>query len=654
MTRSRVFAFFVAAGLLMIAALVVRPDIQGSTATTEGKAIGPDFGVVFMSSAEDPADAQQYQNALATGATWNRWPFYWPTIEQAPDIYDWSAQDATVLTDIATGLQINAILLGTPPFYTTGPSEIAVGERPAGQVTLFAPERATPVGLYAPIFTDGTDIPGLGKTINPANVWAEFVFSAVDRYRPGGVLAQQHGWPAGVGITHWEMWNEPDLLIFWDGTLADYARLLKVGYLTAKQADPNAQVLFGALANNTNWLSYFDEVLAIYDADPLAPTYNYFHDILATHSYFVAWRSWWHVDRARTSLAARGLEKPIWLNESGVPAWNDYPGPTWDPTSGLRATTSEQADYVIQSAMYARYGGADAVFHFQLYDGCGNQPAGTDFPPHNGELCDANGNLIYDPQYPCAGDANGLFSNPTDAACFTQHPSPESPRPHFNAFQVLTTYFTDVEPLWWLRPDNPDWESARQEWLAFYRPGTGERLVGLWARFGTPETAVVPATAASALLITPDGQTQNIPAVNGAYTLTLPQATNQNAFWDPDLYAIGGRPHLLLETDTVPPVVNISGPAIAYNAIPLNWSGDDGLGSGVDNFDIWYRVDGGQFQPWLTGTKLTSGVFPAEPGHTYLFSLTARDRAGNVSSSATWEVVTLNLGIPVYLPATFR
>ena len=33
---------------------------------------GPIYGVNFMSSAEDPADAQQYANALSTGATWNQ------------------------------------------------------------------------------------------------------------------------------------------------------------------------------------------------------------------------------------------------------------------------------------------------------------------------------------------------------------------------------------------------------------------------------------------------------------------------------------------------------------------------------------------------------------------------------------------------------
>ena len=58
--------------------------------------------------------------------------------------------------------------------------------------------------------------------------------------------------------------------------------------------------------------------------------------------------------RAGNTLRSRGLDKPIWLNETGVPAWNDYPGPVWDPHSGLRATTQEQAHYTIQTALVKR------------------------------------------------------------------------------------------------------------------------------------------------------------------------------------------------------------------------------------------------------------------------------------------------------------
>jgi hypothetical protein len=488
---------------------------------------------------------------------------YWPNVETTPGGFDWSAQDAAVLGDVAYGLQTNAILLGTPGFYLSAPVSVPPDTSARSGLRLYGTEAATPQGLYAPVFSDGSDIPGPGKQINPENRWARFVSTAVQRYRPGGVLAQAYGWPSGVGITHWEMWNEPDLSIFWDGSLADYARLLKVGYLATKQTDSQAQVLFGALANNAAWLGFYNEVMALYDADSQAAAHAYYHDILATHNYFDSWKSWYNVYRAKNTLTSRGLSKPIWLNESGVAAWNDYPGPTWDPGSGLRATVSEQADFVIQSAFYATYAGADAIFHFQLYDGCGNQPQGTDFPPHNGELCDANGMLISDPSLPCAGDANGLFRNPTDAACFTQHPAPESPRPSMAAFRLLTTYFVDALPYWRLRPGGSDPYNGPQEWIAFYQPSTGRRIVGLWARFGTAQQIVVPATASSALLLRPDGSVTTVTPQNGGYALTLPAATNLNAFWDPTYHAIGGSPLILIEADPG----HVGPPSLTYRPV---------------------------------------------------------------------------------------
>lgn len=557
--------------ILTLASVTATRAFGDSRLNTNGSM--PEYGVVFISSAEDriPGSgrtpeslAQQYQNGLSTGATWNRWPFYWFNIEQSPGQFNWSAQDAALVEDIANGFNLNAILLGTPGFYTSDDS--VRGSRPPrqrySQLSLDAAERATPQGLYEPIFNDGTDEPGAGKTPNLANKWAVFVWLAVNRYKPGGELAQAEGWPTGVGVTHWEMWNEPDLDIFWNAPIEDYARLLKVGYLIAKRADPNSVVLFAGLANNYAKINYYRDVLAIFAADSLAPTHGYFHDILATHSYFHSWKSWYHVYRALGAMKEHDLDKPIWLNESGVAAWDDYPGPVWDSRSALRATIMEQADYVIQSAFYALYAGADNIFHFQLYDGCGNQPAGTDFPPHDGELCDANG------QYegkPCAGDANGLFTNPTDMSCFTQHPQPGNPRPTLAAFQTLTTHVVEVEPYWRRRQGDPGvcpmqqpngsiYMQPPQEWIAFYRESTGERIVGMWTLCDREETAIIDATSSDgrATLVYSDGRTQNIAAIDGHYTIELPPATNRNPFGaegENAIYPIGGSPVILIEKE---------------------------------------------------------------------------------------------------------
>lgn len=608
----------------------------------------PAYGINFISWAKglDPVSQTRYNNGKATGATWNRWPLYWNDIEQSDNLFSWAFQDVAVENDLQQGFQLNAILLGTPTFYTTSGITQFPSPDSGRPLSINAVQAATPQGLYSSVFSDGSDILAVGKQINETNRWARFVFTAVSRYKPGGALAQANGWPAEQGVTHWEMWNEPDLSTFWDGTTTDYARLLQVGYLAAKLADPNAQVLFGGLANDSNNLNFYSDVMAVFDADPNAVTYDYYHDIVATHNYLYAWESWFHVWRAGNTLAARSLEKPIWLNESGVPIWNDYPGPVCEPTSPFRASMSEQADFIIQSAFYATYAGADNIFFFQLYDDCGNQPGGTNFSPVNS----CTGDPAIDP----GGDAFGLFSNVSDPAvsgCYWEHPNGGTARPGFTAFQLLTTYFTDVEPLWRLRPGSSDPANGPQEWVAFYQLATQSRILGMWARFGSEETAIITTTNASgtALLITPDGITQTLTASNGVFTVTLPAATNQNAIWDPALYPIGGRSAILIEQDTLPPTVSVSGSAAATNQIDLSWSGSDD-GSGMADYDLLVAVDGTAFTQWLTATTAVSATYPSELNHSYQFMVVGRDQAGNSGSSSPITIWTINLPESIYLP----
>ncbi|MFK7802854.1 MAG: hypothetical protein AB8G95_14555 [Anaerolineae bacterium] len=508
------------------------------------------WGINFINSVDHPADSDMFAAGKSTGAAWNRWPFYWHRVETSQGNFDWSEHDEIVNGDLANGFNINAILLGTPGFYLNGRAptfnEIKETVDPSGPIQLRSIQTATPQGVHDPIFSDGSDVYGTSKTINPNNKWAVYVYAAVNRYKPGGLLATQNSWPAGAGVTHWEMWNEPDFAIFWDGTQEDYGRLLKVGYMAAKQADPNAIVLSGGLANVDD-PEYYPKLLNILQNDPDAAAHGYFHDIFATHSYSNSWQSWFHIWKAKKDMAEHGLAKNVWLNESGVPVWDDYPGPVWDSTSQFRGSLVETSDYIIQSAFYGRYAGADAIFHFQLFDGCGNQPAFTDFPPHNGELCDGSGQFN---GKPCAGDAYGLFRNQSDAVCFSQHPQAGTARPKsLAAFQILTNDIGEGVPYWRTRQGDATPLGQPIEIIGLYRLDTKQRVLGIWNRFGTEQTASILAVSDSATLIHSDGTRQTITPNGGSYIIPLKGATNQN--FTPDKfnsYMIGGETFVLVET----------------------------------------------------------------------------------------------------------
>lgn len=616
----------------------------------------PAYGINRISNSEQPnVPEAQYQNGISSGATWDRWPIYWSNIEfPTPGEFHWDYQDTAVKAVITHGLKLNIILLGTPEFYHTPPAADQpiqpTPDTPAhSPMVLNETQTGVPLGLYETVFTDG-DEPGAGKTINPNNVWARFVETAVNRYKPGGLIAQAEEWPTDFGVTHWEMWNEPDLPHFWDGTWDDYARLLKVGYLAAKHADPNAQVILGGLAlihdNDIPLLSYvFDK----YDNDPMAASNNYFHDIVAVHNYSYAKRSWNAIYVARRRLYDRQLNNEIWLNESGVPVWDDYPGPVCDPTSSFRATMQEQADFIIQSALYARVNRVDNIFFFSLYDECGNVGGNPSyFPP---DQCASN-----PPPANYAGDAFGLFRNQNDSLslCATDHPQPSTPRPGFAAYQVLTKYFVNVN--WFKRDIFGEFgsgDNGLHEVIAFYQPHTKSRVLGLWAITNESATAVFTPTHSSqtGLLISPDGVTQTITATNGVFSLPLPGATNNNTPTGSLFHAIGGRPFLFIEQDDIPPNISISAPHSAITEVTVQWQGSD-LGSSIENFDITVSENSGLAIPWLTATTAVSATYTSlNEGSIYTFTAYGRDQAGNVSSGTSTNVIIPILDKHIYLPA---
>jgi hypothetical protein len=488
----------------------------------------PRLGITMI-SLEELHTEDRYERALELGAGWNRWPLYWDRVEIAPGEFDWDGYDRLVSDDEAHGLNINAILLGTPGFFLDG---VRIS------------------GLQEPIFSDQTDTPHAAKKINPKNPWANFVYEAVSRYKPGGTLGEESGWTGDEGIRVWEVWNEPDWVV-WHSSILDYARLLKTAYLVIKMVDPEAQVMFGGLlfSGTDNWLA---RVLAIYEDDPFHEEYNWYMDIVALHSYAHPWRSGWLVLNIEQTLKAYKLKRPVWLNESGVPVWDDYPGPTWetDPSQRLlRVTEEQQAYFFIQSTAYAWAQGADVVFFHALFDDCGNQPAGTDFPPHEGELCTGDGL--------CFGDAFGLYRNERGSVCFSQHPQPGTARLVADAYQLVADIFGTGQL------ENPLIQTLDNKAIviSFDRPEREQRLYVLWNLTLDPVKVNLPLGDKTAVLYTIGEQEWVAPAEDGGYAIALPAATCD---YHPDLQygevaAIGGEPFIvvshLTEDTTAPEII---------------------------------------------------------------------------------------------------
>ncbi len=272
----------VAVGALTMAlmpAVAAQRSATVSAAVGNPSALGTDVGSQQPGIAWEPA-AQMNANLdaiVAAGMTWVRADFFWDSIEQKPGQYSWTATDTFVQAAESRGLHILAIADYTPSWARTGPTN-----------------------KYPPT--------------NP-NDYATFV----------GALAQHY---APLGVSDWEIWNEPNNAAFW-APRADplaYTRLLVPADAAIKHADPAANVVTGGLSpavtNGTN-IAPLDFLTAMY-ADGAGGSF----DSVGYHPYSYpyapmtaeSWNTFYETPVVHTLMAAHGDgAKQIWGTEIGFP-----------------------------------------------------------------------------------------------------------------------------------------------------------------------------------------------------------------------------------------------------------------------------------------------------------------------------------------------
>jgi hypothetical protein len=153
-------------------------------------------------------------------------------------------------------------------------------------------------------------------------------------------------------VSAWEVWNEPNLSDFWQGSVAQYASLLKAAYPAFKSGDPSARVVLGGPStNDADWLR------KLYAAGAKGT-----FDVMSTHPYMgvadappearddgtrytIA-----HV-RAVHRLMVRNGDgaKPIWFTEFGWSSHANWPGvENWN----RGVTPQRQGEYLVRTLKY--------------------------------------------------------------------------------------------------------------------------------------------------------------------------------------------------------------------------------------------------------------------------------------------------------------
>lgn len=402
--------------------------------------------------------------ATQAGVGWERVLFWWRGL-QPNGPHEWDIHyfpDGVLNEERAQGREIVGMLANAPDWANGGQGTAGV-----------------PQGLYLP-YNDAN------------NLWGQFVHRIVSLYKGR--------------IDHWIIWNEPDVWdpghpgYTWAGSVEDYYQLLKVGYLAAKEANPQCTI---HLAGLTFWWDaehgreqYFNRFLNVVAQDPTAPDHDYYFDVVTLHIYFRTQSVYDIVTLFRQAMREHDFEKPIWINETNAPPSEDPQDPVADPR--FVVTLDEQASFIIQSFALGLAAGAERIAVYKMID------------------------------WPKPADAIEPYGLLRDDG---------SRRPAFAAYQVVTTYFAGTQGAFLERSTNLDQVTLVQ----------GERTTTvIWNRSPAPKKGIIPAIAPQALLVDKEGHIETVAAVGGRYTLELAGAMCS----DPG-YIIPGSPLLLVEEGPV-------------------------------------------------------------------------------------------------------
>jgi hypothetical protein len=352
--------------------------------------------------------------------------------------------------------------------------------------------------------TDGTPGPGVPRGLSlpvddPGNLWAGFLRRAAAYYAP-------------FGVRRFILWNEPDITrdtygFEFEGTLEDYARMVKVGYLAAKEGNPDSLI---HLAGTTYWHDvnegrrlYDDRLLEALTADPDAAANGAFFDVLTLHIYFRAETVYTITREMRALLDKYGLkDKNIWIDETNASPNLDPQWPVQRPA--WQITLDQQSAFLAQASALGLAAGADHIGVYKFYD----------------------------------------WALPQGAESFGLLRADASRRPAFDTWVTVIAQMNGVESAALAQGSRAD--------VVRLRRADGQDVYVAWARTAQAAQIIITASGNEAQFIDQYGKIMTVRPLDGNYVLALPPAVC-NAV---DGCPVGGLVSMLVQPSGVPQTVS--------------------------------------------------------------------------------------------------
>jgi hypothetical protein len=441
--------------ILILAALLIPTTVAAGP--TRASAPTGHFGAIeAFRAGKEASDA---------GLTWQRISFLWSGLQPSGP-GDWNQfyfPDSDINAEIESGRKIVGLIMG-PPAWANGTGS-----------------HSDPPNNFALAPDD------------PNNNWAAYVAKLVSTYKGR--------------IDNWIIWNEPDIwdstfpIFAWNGSVTDYYRLVKRAYIAGKAANPDATI---ALGGQTYWWDkkydrelFFKRFLDVGLGDETAKANGFYFDALVLHLYNDPSSLYDVPVYYKQLMAAYGIDKPVWINETNVVPYNDAQSPL--PRSDYRVSLDEQASYIIQAGANALAAGVQRLGFYKMRDDDGYGPGSEPYG-----LIRADG----------------------------------TPKPEFQAVKTLTHYLDNA---------GPATRSIEGTVMKVTFNGAANKTTVLWNMSSGPAIYPLPASSASATLVDKKGQERKIGPSGGVYSIELAPATANTVPGEPLTYLVGGSPMIVVE-----------------------------------------------------------------------------------------------------------
>lgn len=273
--------------LALAAVALAQPD-AGPAPVRGGVAGTPPRDFVGTVSEDAFAGSEPYRRGAVArqaraGAGIVRQRVDWGEVEGSPGRYDLRRLDAFVADLAKRQVELLPVLIGSPRFRSTRPAN-------GGRDDAFYPPR---------------DPAALGR----------FAAVLVRRYGPNGSLWRERPKLPRVPVRSWQVWNEPNLPIYWPSgpDPAAYVRLLRETGAALRRLDPQAEIVTAGLPQSRLGIPFERYLNGMYRAGARGS-----FDTLAIHPFSRDERAALAaVERARTLMDRNHDRSPIWITELG-------------------------------------------------------------------------------------------------------------------------------------------------------------------------------------------------------------------------------------------------------------------------------------------------------------------------------------------------